>query len=385
MQPRQLALLSCALICAGACGGRSSLGGVPARGGSAETLILQAFGGPSGGVTAQVLIPEPGFGQEETCAAPLDAGACQLSSCQPGGTFGSPTRGFGNLGPMSASVGTTTVPLTYGDIAYGTAYFPASITLGTGGTMTFRGGDGAGVPTFDVSATIPGLAVITSPAPPTDGGAAIIDPSQDLSVAWLPISIGQVHFELKGGSSSVGGSAVSVACAFESFRVGRGSPHAPLRTEGDGWHEPHVRRPGLLRARGNDRGRWTHHRDAELSKPSEPRSRPGRDPPVARSPLAKTAGDISRCALPSMAWERTFKRPTTPVPFGACETALYCSSATTIPDLRAKELMGTRREPPGLDAGSAGRRVSAGPACRRRHAARGARRRGTPFRRSRCG
>jgi hypothetical protein len=81
--------------------------------------------------------------------------------------------------------------------------------------MTFHGGNGASVPIFDVSAIIPGLAVITSPVPTTDGGAAIIDTSQDLSVTWLPISIGQIQFSLTGGSGSIGGVALSVACTFE--------------------------------------------------------------------------------------------------------------------------------------------------------------------------
>ena len=83
--------------------------------------------------------------------------------------------------------------------------------------MTFRGGNGAAVPAFDVSATIPGLAVITSPVPATDGGAALIDTSQDLSVTWLPISIGQIQFALNGTApSSVGGGiANSIACTFE--------------------------------------------------------------------------------------------------------------------------------------------------------------------------
>jgi hypothetical protein len=116
---------------------------------------------------------------------------------------------------MSATVGTTTVPLTYNGTGYPTVDFPSSIALGTGGTMTFRGGDGTVVPAFDISATIPGLAVITSPVPTTDGGAAIIDTSQDLSVTWLPISIGQIQFSLTGGSGSIGGVALSVACTFE--------------------------------------------------------------------------------------------------------------------------------------------------------------------------
>jgi hypothetical protein len=129
---------------------------------------------------------------------------------------------------MSASVGTTTVALTYDGTGYGTVYFPSSITLGTGGTMTFRGGNGAGVPTFDVSATIPGLAVITSPVPTTDGGAAIIDTSQDLSVTWLPISIGQIHFGLNGGTYSPGGVAISVACTFEGASASGTVPHTLL-------------------------------------------------------------------------------------------------------------------------------------------------------------
>jgi hypothetical protein len=178
------------------------------------TLILLAFGGTSGEVAADVDGNEPGVGQEETCSGPLDAGACQLTSCQLGG-IGSPGEGEGNFGPMSVSVGTTTVPLTYDGFGYGTVSFPSSITLGTGGTMTFHGGNGAVIPTIDVSATIPGLAVITSPVPATDGGAVIIDTSQDLSVTWLPISIGQIQFGLSGGSSSVGGVAISVACTFE--------------------------------------------------------------------------------------------------------------------------------------------------------------------------
>jgi len=81
--------------------------------------------------------------------------------------------------------------------------------------MTFRGGNAPGVPAFDVSATIPGLAVITSPVPTTDGGAAIIDTSRDLLVTWVPISIGQIEFGLSGGSSSIGGVAISVACTFD--------------------------------------------------------------------------------------------------------------------------------------------------------------------------
>src|SRR5437762_229873 len=88
-------------------------------------------------------------------AAIRGAGACQLTSCQIGG-IGSPSAGYGNFGPMSASVGLTTVPITYTGFGYPTVYFPASITLGTGGIMKFHGGNGASVPVFDISATVPG-------------------------------------------------------------------------------------------------------------------------------------------------------------------------------------------------------------------------------------
>ena len=221
---RNTALLFCALLCE-ACGGHSPK--EDAATGDAGTLILQAFGGPSGEVAAQVPLLEPGVGQQKTCTTPLAAGACQLTSCQLGG-IGTPGSGYGNFGPMSASVGTTTVPLTYNGFGYGTVYFPQSITLGTGGIMRFHGGNGAGVPTFDVSATIPGLAVITSPVPTTDGGAALIDTSLDLSVSWLPLSIGQIQFPLNGGSSAVGGVAISVACAFEGASGAGVVPHALL-------------------------------------------------------------------------------------------------------------------------------------------------------------
>jgi hypothetical protein len=221
-----------ALAC-GACGGDagnvSTTGNAGTRppAGDAGTLILEAYGGPSGKVAAQVGLLQPGFGQQQTCAGPLHAGSCQLTSCKLGG-IGSPARGYGNLGPISASVGATTVALIYNGVGYGTVYFPSSITLGTGDTMTFRGGNGAPVPAFDVSATIPGLAVITSPVPVTDGGTAMIDTSQDLSVTWLPISLGRVHFQLDGGTAVPGGVAISVTCAFEGASGSGVVPHTLL-------------------------------------------------------------------------------------------------------------------------------------------------------------
>jgi hypothetical protein len=112
-------------------------------------------------------------------------------------------------------VGATTVPIPYVGQGYGTTYFPSGVTLGTGGMMTFHGGDGASVPTFDVPVTIPGLAVVTSPLPMTDGGSALIDTSHDLSVTWTPITIGQIHFRVDDNSASVGSVATSVACTFD--------------------------------------------------------------------------------------------------------------------------------------------------------------------------
>ena len=125
-------------------------------------------------------------------------------------------------------MGTTTVPLIYNGIGYGTVYFPSSITLGTGGSMTFHGIGGAGFPGFDVSATIPGIAVITSPVPMADGGASIIDASQDMSVTWLPISIGQVRFQLDAGTWRPGGVTIRVACAFDGASGSGVVPHLLL-------------------------------------------------------------------------------------------------------------------------------------------------------------
>jgi hypothetical protein len=206
------AALSFAALAFGSCGA-GKLGGVSTAEVDAGPIELLAVGGPSGSVIAEVVFNEPGAGQQATCAAPVNAGACQLTSCQLGGV-GDPVMGYGNFGPVSATVGTTTVPLTYDRFGYPTVAFPASITLGTGGIMTFHGGDGASVPTFDVSATIPGLPVITSPVA-TDGGAVIIDTSQDLSVTWVPISIGQIDFEIYGGVPSGGNVELTVLCTFE--------------------------------------------------------------------------------------------------------------------------------------------------------------------------
>jgi hypothetical protein len=203
---------------------------VDAATGDGRTIRLQAFGGGPGEVAAQVsLAVEAGGGPQMTCSAPLAAGACQLISCQLGGIV-SPAAGKGNFGPLSASVGATTVPLTYDGIGYPTVYFPSSITLGTGGTMTFHGGNGADVPKFDVPATIPGLAVLTAPVPATDGGAATIDTSRNLSVTWSPISIGQIQFRLSERSTSVGGVAIDVSCTFEGASGSGVVSHALLST-----------------------------------------------------------------------------------------------------------------------------------------------------------
>jgi len=195
--------------------------------GDVGTLVLEAVGGPSGGVATDVPIEEPGVGPEETCSAPLASGACQLTSCKVGG-IGSPRAGYGDFGPISASVGTTTVQLSYGGFGYGTVYFPMSVTLGTGGIMVFHGGGAPFVPAFDVSATIPGLGIITSPVPATDGGAAIIDTSRDLSVTWLPISIGHILFHLDGGDPLPGGTAITLECTFEGASGAGVVPHALL-------------------------------------------------------------------------------------------------------------------------------------------------------------
>jgi hypothetical protein len=185
----------------------------------AGTLFIEAVGGPAGEVAAEVGLFESGVGSEKTCTRPLNSGACQLTSCEDG-PIGDPAPGYGNIGPVSASIGTTTVLLTYDLEGYPTVAFPSSIALGEGGIMEFRGGNRGGVPAFDVTATIPGLAVMTSPALTTDGGSAIIDTSHDLSVTWAPISIGQVHFQLQGvilpaSPPSIGEIVISLDCTFE--------------------------------------------------------------------------------------------------------------------------------------------------------------------------
>jgi hypothetical protein len=130
--------------------------------------------------------------------------------------------GYDDFGPISAAVGATAVLLTYDQYGYSTGTFPSVIALATGGTMRFHGGNGASVPTFDVSATIPGQAVLTSPGPAPDGGAVSIDSSQDLSVIWSPISFGQIQFRLNAFAPGAalpngfpGGTAISLACTFE--------------------------------------------------------------------------------------------------------------------------------------------------------------------------
>jgi hypothetical protein len=200
-------------------------GGANSGAADAGTIVLLAYGGAPGEVAADVAAVEPGAGQAATCATPLGAGSCRL--CQLAGALDILLGGYGNFGPISVSVGTTTVPLTYAGIGYGTVDFPSSIALGTGGIMTFRGGNGAGVPIFDVSAIIPGLAVVTSPAPAVDGGALAVDTSQDLSVTWVPITIGQIQLVLSVGLSVQG---ASIACTFDGAGGSGTVPHGLLST-----------------------------------------------------------------------------------------------------------------------------------------------------------
>lgn len=176
------------------------------------TLVLQLFDGdPPGRVVVQV--PQAaGVAPVVTCTSLLSAGACQLTSCELGGSGNGGPGPPSNLGPVFATIGTTTLPVTYTGLSYGTAQFPQSVTLGTGDTVRFQGEDATGVPAFDVSVTVPGLAVITSPVQPSSGSDAIVSTSQDLSVTWLPISIGQVHFQME---APLGGGGITALCTFQ--------------------------------------------------------------------------------------------------------------------------------------------------------------------------
>jgi hypothetical protein len=178
---------------------------------AAAKLTLLAYGGPPGHVAAEVTFPEPGVGQVQTCGNPTVSGACTLTSCVLGG-IGSPGGGIGNYGTVTASVGATTETLAYNIDGYPTTYFPSSLSLGEGAIMTFRGGNGGSVPTFDLPVTIPGVATLTAPTP----AASTIDTSQELTVTWKPISIGQINFQLSGSTSSggVGQTQTTIQCLF---------------------------------------------------------------------------------------------------------------------------------------------------------------------------
>jgi hypothetical protein len=181
----------------------------------AGSIFLLAYGGGAGQVAADVGVPQPGVvGQVRTCDTPVNAGACQLTTCQLGG-IASPGPG-GDFGAVTVSVGATSESLTFNGGGYGIVYFPSSITLGAGGIMKFHhDATRGGAPAFDVDATIPGLAVLTSPVPPTEDAGATIDTSRDLSVTWSPIRIGQIHFRLYDDGVAVGAFVSSIACTFD--------------------------------------------------------------------------------------------------------------------------------------------------------------------------
>ncbi len=218
------AVLFFAALTFGSCTGGTPPGGATS-GVDAGPIELVAVGGPSGSVMAEAFVTEPGVGQQSTCATAMKAGACQFTSCQLG-PVGDPLMGYGNFGPISATVGISTVTLTYTGFGYPTVAFPGAVTLGTGGVMTFHGGDGVSVPAFDVSATIPGLPVLTSPA--TTGSAVSIDTSQDLSVTWVPISMGQIEFEIYGGVQTGGDTQLTILCTFAGASGSGAVPQALL-------------------------------------------------------------------------------------------------------------------------------------------------------------
>jgi len=181
---------------------------------NAGPLYLEAWGGPAGKVAADVPLVDGRVGPQEACDAPLVDGDCQLTTCVSGG-IASPAPGGGNFGPITASIDTVTIDLSYDRFGYPTVYFPPAIALGTGGIMTFRGGGTLGVPPFDVAVTIPGAADLTSPLPAAEGEPAAIDTSKDLSVAWLPISVGQILFNITANDDEGDRKAMHLTCKFD--------------------------------------------------------------------------------------------------------------------------------------------------------------------------
>ena len=185
-------------------------------------LILQAYGGPSGQVGAEVLITEPPD-PNDPCNQ-MTVGACQLTSCQQYGV-GLPPSAF--YGRISAAVGSTNEEIDDGEYGYPTVGFPSSVVLETGGVMTFHGDGGTTVPHFAVAATIPGLGIITSPLPSYGSAATPIDTAQDLTVTWMPISIGYIQFALGSTTGSLEYS-YSIACNYDGAAGSGAVPHTLL-------------------------------------------------------------------------------------------------------------------------------------------------------------
>ena len=142
--------------------------GFPSDAGAGPLYLLATGGVSLGEVAAGVALVELGVGQHQTCTGPLDAGACQLTSCTVGGV-GSPNARVRQFRPIPASVGTTTELLTYNFVGYRVLIFPSSITLGT-----WRHDDvprretGPASPSSMFPQQFRGLAVIASPVPTTD-------------------------------------------------------------------------------------------------------------------------------------------------------------------------------------------------------------------------
>jgi len=44
---------------------------------------------------------------------------------------------------------------------------------------------------------------------------SLIDTSQDLSITWVPISIGQIEFEIYGGVPTGGDTELTILCTFD--------------------------------------------------------------------------------------------------------------------------------------------------------------------------
>jgi hypothetical protein len=190
-----------------ACGARTPLelgdttntdGGAPSGDDSSPSIIPTKFGyvvALASNGDAQTMATAVFYSGlvDPACAFIGALGTCSVVACPPGGS-GAPSENVGVIDAIASDDGGTTQISYFGQSPtgfYENSVFPSEVSENA--TIVFVGHGLNDVPRFSVSATIPGVGVLTSPSLDT---SPTIDTSQDLPITWSAVPVGDAVFTI---------------------------------------------------------------------------------------------------------------------------------------------------------------------------------------------